>query len=721
MLIVLSAASAHAAQSAFERQTQTILAVTFVVVTIAIGVLAVLWNYRNAYSGTDSLWRYALRLPLVKLGLATILLVLGVSMFVPDPKIEDPYERIAFARNRQMPSLAVGAYRQLIGRYPYIMRYHYGYISAFYEQDEWGEEGEVAVGDGQKHSPVRYYQNLYRRHLRRPGMADVGRLGLGICEYFEFMNGLAERQFETIEDTTMPYRNLFLGRIALRRGEPEVAMRYFQQELDIGVEKQLAVANMARVLMRYDRDNLAAMKALIDDPETAAHAPVMMKRLVYTKEADMLPYIGAILESWGANLQFVGFLGALLGLAIWVFFLRWVDIFKRKKWWSMLAMIGLGAAFTILSMPLYDVIRFEWNFDLTGDFWHDFLYCIAGIGFVEELVKIIPFLLVLRFTNFIRGPLDYIIYASLSALGFAFVENLLYFDGGNVSIMHGRILVAAVSHMFDTATIAFAMVLARYRFGGYHVPLFIAGFLVAAILHGIYDFWLINPVATSFWFITYIVFIYQTFQYAAYLNNALNQSPVFRGRVILNTNRLATRLLIALMSVLLFEYFALSVIYGPSVGNGALIRSMGMGSFLMFFVVLNLSYIDVVQGEWFALRLWNFGTRQNFNQAIGKSIQLLPNGPKSVLSRALPARGEIIARIKLKKDNRFFLVEFDQPVDLLGHELPFVLIKARDKYGVITPGQQIEVAVVAFRDRDALIRREKQRSDFRLLDYAVVR
>lgn len=54
------------------------------------------------------------------------------------------------------------------------------------------------------------------------------------------------------------------------------------------------------------------------------------------------------------------------------------------------------------------------------------LYALLAIGPIEELAKLVPFLLVVRYFPEFDEPIDGIIYASFIALGFAAVENLRY-------------------------------------------------------------------------------------------------------------------------------------------------------------------------------------------------------------------------------------------------------------------------------------------------------
>ena len=88
------------------------------------------------------------------------------------------------------------------------------------------------------------------------------------------------------------------------------------------------------------------------------------------------------------------------------------------------------------------------------EFFNDFIYCILGIGAIEELMKIIPLFLVMFFSKQLKEPIDYVVFASISALGFAFIENLIYFDEAGLKTIQGRSLSSTVTHMFNSSLIA---------------------------------------------------------------------------------------------------------------------------------------------------------------------------------------------------------------------------------------------------------------------------
>lgn len=715
--LLLGVSRLQASQAHWVAYSQQVFSIVVVILIIGTGLLALNWTYKNNYRGDATFMQFAWQNRLVKLTLGAVLLILGCTILLPKPNLTDPYEQVEFGRLRAQSQIAADGYWRLSERFPYMYAYHYEYIAATYERDFWGSNRSSPNVEEEEQTPHQRYSRMY--NSSRPGFEDISLLGMGISEYYEGLSFLAERQLNHIQNPDIPFRNLFLGRIHAQNKRSDLALEHYARELELGTAPELVIPYIGFEYIR--RGDLGAMRNMVENESYAAHMPLAFERYLYTKEAELGPYFAAIFTDWIEGIHLIGLLGALGGLLVWVLFLRKVDIYKQEHWASIIGMVLLGGICTFAALPFYDYFQYEMGFDLTGNPWGDFLYSIVGIGFIEELVKIAPFLFVLRFTKLIRGPLDYIIYASLSGLGFAFVENLLYFDQSSIAIIHGRVLITAVFHMFASSTIAFGLVLAKYRLGKYQVPMFFLFFFIAAFLHGFYDFWLVNDSANGFFFFAYVVFVYATFQYASYINNCLNNSPIFRGRTVLDMNKLATYLLVALIVVLLFEYMALNLVYGVGVGNAALFRSLGMGSFLMFFVVLNLSYIDIVQGEWFTLRLWNFGSRQNFNKSIGKRITLLPARQGSILSPVLPLKGEIIARLKLQTDNRYFLLQFDKPVPIGSHEMEYALIKSRDKHMVIEPGFRMEVAVVVFRGKEALLKRQKERRDFKLLDYAVVK
>jgi RsiW-degrading membrane proteinase PrsW (M82 family) len=114
-------------------------------------------------------------------------------------------------------------------------------------------------------------------------------------------------------------------------------------------------------------------------------------------------------------------------------------------------------------------------------------YSLLAIGPIEEIAKILPFVLVvLRFPEFDEA-IDGIIYASFIGLGYAAVENLLYLDYLTMTEAVARGFASPVVHMLFASVWGFTIGCADLRDESLLLGT-LKGFAVAALLHGIYDF-----------------------------------------------------------------------------------------------------------------------------------------------------------------------------------------------------------------------------------------
>lgn len=116
-----------------------------------------------------------------------------------------------------------------------------------------------------------------------------------------------------------------------------------------------------------------------------------------------------------------------------------------------------------------------------------FLYAILAIGPIEELAKMIPFLLVVRHFPEFDEPIDGIIYASFIALGFAAVENIVYFQFLASGEALARGFAGPVVHIVFASI--WGYYIGRACLDGRRLATTIVAALAAtALLHGIYDY-----------------------------------------------------------------------------------------------------------------------------------------------------------------------------------------------------------------------------------------
>ena len=115
-----------------------------------------------------------------------------------------------------------------------------------------------------------------------------------------------------------------------------------------------------------------------------------------------------------------------------------------------------------------------------------FAYAILAIGLIEELAKMIPFLVVIIHFKEFDEPIDGIIYASFIALGFSAVENFQYLQFASTTEAWARGFAGPVVH------IVFASIWGYYIGRAYLCReslsrTIFAALAFTAILHGLYD------------------------------------------------------------------------------------------------------------------------------------------------------------------------------------------------------------------------------------------
>ncbi|MDJ0906687.1 MAG: PrsW family intramembrane metalloprotease [Woeseiaceae bacterium] len=125
--------------------------------------------------------------------------------------------------------------------------------------------------------------------------------------------------------------------------------------------------------------------------------------------------------------------------------------------------------------------------------WALLAYAVLVIGPIEEIAKLLPFLIVvLRFKE-LDEPMDGIIYASFIGLGYATVENWQYLEFMDTFEAIARGFASPVIHMLF-ASIWGHWITQAHISGRAITITVIVSTAVAALLHGIYDFIVIlNP------------------------------------------------------------------------------------------------------------------------------------------------------------------------------------------------------------------------------------
>ncbi len=185
-------------------------------------------------------------------------------------------------------------------------------------------------------------------------------------------------------------------------------------------------------------------------------------------------------------------LPVLLPILFWGFYHYHKDRHLPEPVGYLLLAVGLGLLSAGISRALYVALgwaslRYDALALADGNTLGLFAYSMLAIGPVEELAKILPFLILVLKLPEIDEPIDGIIYASFVALGYAAVENLMYLEYLTPAEAAARGFAGPVVHMLFASVWGYTVGRAHVRGESKILPA-VGGFLLAAGLHGLYDF-----------------------------------------------------------------------------------------------------------------------------------------------------------------------------------------------------------------------------------------
>ncbi|MEA4882083.1 MAG: PrsW family glutamic-type intramembrane protease [Clostridia bacterium] len=176
----------------------------------------------------------------------------------------------------------------------------------------------------------------------------------------------------------------------------------------------------------------------------------------------------------------------------------------------------------IIETPLRDILTNPPSFSAL------LLACILGIGLIEEYLKYWA----VRRTVFHRPefnePVDGVIYGISAGLGFAAFENAMYATSYGLQVGAMRAVLTSIVHASFSGIVGFAVGLAKFLPKPVQMPVIGRAILVAAVLHGLYDFLLITDLMNFYLTVLVVVFLYGAL--IARIRAALALSPFGGGR-----------------------------------------------------------------------------------------------------------------------------------------------------------------------------------------------
>ncbi|MEZ4841071.1 MAG: PrsW family glutamic-type intramembrane protease [Flavobacteriaceae bacterium] len=282
--------------------------------------------------------------------------------------------------------------------------------------------------------------------------------------------------------------------------------------------------------------------------------------------------------------------------AVWLIYIIRLDIFNSEKKRNILLTLLLSIVLTLFTEYPYLWIH-SLGFIDSVEPLQSIIYSIFGIGLIEETIKFIPLFIILKLTKAIDEPYDYILYASVSALGFSFVENALYLNASGLHIINARALYATVAHMTFSSMIGYGLFLIKFKHTSYpNIVVFIVFFFFAIFSHGFYDFWLINPTVANLNGLTTLFFLITIHIWFSIKNNTINTSNYYDATKKIDNDALKIYLIISLLSIFMLSYVYVAFTENSKEANIFFVKSALVYGYIIFYLIATLTKYNMVKG-----------------------------------------------------------------------------------------------------------------------------
>jgi len=292
-------------------------------------------------------------------------------------------------------------------------------------------------------------------------------------------------------------------------------------------------------------------------------------------------------------------IAALVSAAMWIDYFRRIDVFEPEHLSTLLISLFIGGCTPFLSLEIYGWIG-NAGFHENGEFWNDLFYSVFCIGLNEEFSKLLGILLVFTILHkSINEPIDYLIYAGVTALGFSLFENYYYFMKHGVTIITSRTFYSALEHIINSSIIVYGIY--RYQLFGKGNPLInsIVAVSLAVASHGLFDFFLTIPNYAVFTaLLSLVIYMVGINFWLQMLNNANNFSSYFDYNKSPASSRLAARLFIWFFLTLVLAFVGNTISAGFSIAALALLSSIASDGLLFLLVIVRVSRFKILKGAY---------------------------------------------------------------------------------------------------------------------------
>ena len=710
--------------------------ILFLVLNLAAIILIVflIKDFVTSYKGVKKrpiLIKKILKLTILFAVLIALPLVI-VDNLSEEPQIETEQEKIDFyTKYKRFIELSDVYYDQLYYD-PLNLDLHFKHVNSinlFIQETSDGGNLEWLLKSNRSTGIIDYYQSL----TDDPDTVkkDIGYTFLGLyhinLKEFQDVYGMLDNVSDT---SNIMYKFTFANYLEKSHWSKDyrLAERLLYDCISDSINVKESYDILTRLYYYHGKDK--KLKELVDNPETLKYMREFTKRMVYLRELDIKNYSKTVFSRKTTAISIWGGLAALMILITWIIYLRKVDIYEPEKWSHTLITLFLSMGTLFLIYPIHDILWDKFHFFPGKNATEDFIYDFFTIGVVEELVKIIPVLIILRFTKAINEPFDYIYYCSISALGFAFIENIGYIQEHSLHNINGRALMASVAHMIFSSTIGYGIMLAKYKKYKYPIIPFLIFFSIAAVMHTFYDLWLLHEWALGLEWITTMFFIFSVHLWHLYANNTLNITTFYNPKTKFRNDKLKQYLIVSLVGILMYSYVAYAFTQGKETATESLIRQLLFYGYFILYLAFSFSRFEIIRGYLAPFnipltllipRIKRTSDLSGLPTKISTSSKFRLLQEYSELKKMLPSNAQLEKRIVLDDNLESYVAKLEKPISMEGFLTDIVIIMPQSKKRKLNDSGNMLVHLFLIESIDLIEKPVLSKEDFHFAGWAISR
>ncbi len=299
----------------------------------------------------------------------------------------------------------------------------------------------------------------------------------------------------TAMEPAVRFANEFYADVLMKseKGNRDKALKHYLREADLFEQAAYARQHVVRILLlNEDRPGLKKISA---DSKYIADLDAHSQMRIATVLRDWPGLAKAVLKFDYDRSSLGRYLISLFAGAIWLIIIGQFAGFEKRRLilYALALVLGvMSASATLFTVVVQEQIR---GFTMEGDLMHQLIYCVAGIGLREEVLKLLFFIPLIPLLKK-RPQIDALVVAAIVGLGFAIQENVGYYQGGGFSPW-ARFFTANFFHMAVTGLLGLALV-QFVRWPRTRWEELLSTFIAAVVLHGLYDAFYMIPQLLEF-------------------------------------------------------------------------------------------------------------------------------------------------------------------------------------------------------------------------------